>query len=210
MPRNPLSEDFGWCEHSRVVPTIASRLPHYEAACPRFGRSFGTESGTTMVTAHEVATVAAVAKRMIAPHRPLCGKLNLDPKQWKEDAARKVDAARAAADVTARRQKRRQPSLPVPQLWSDDELEENFVRGSGSGGQKINKTSCCVLITVCHLHTDVSAASTDCSSRADTHCDATYAGCTRSTFQLVSRCAASNPDHSTRIDALAAKCCNRS
>lgn len=26
----------------------------------------------------------------------------------------------------------------------DEELEENFIRGSGSGGQKINKTSSCV------------------------------------------------------------------
>lgn len=28
----------------------------------------------------------------------------------------------------------------------EDELEESFVRGSGSGGQKINRTSSCVLL----------------------------------------------------------------
>lgn len=32
----------------------------------------------------------------------------------------------------------------LPEIDEDD-LEEQFVRGSGPGGQKINKTACCVV-----------------------------------------------------------------
>uniref|UniRef100_A0A1B0CIX3 Prokaryotic-type class I peptide chain release factors domain-containing protein n=2 Tax=Lutzomyia longipalpis TaxID=7200 RepID=A0A1B0CIX3_LUTLO len=47
----------------------------------------------------------------------------------------------------------------VPQLL-DEDLEETFVRGSGPGGQAVNKTSnCCVLrhkptgiVVKCHIH----------------------------------------------------------
>lgn len=35
-------------------------------------------------------------------------------------------------------------SKDLPEILEDD-LEEQFVRGSGPGGQKINKTACCVV-----------------------------------------------------------------
>ncbi|GAB0088094.1 probable peptide chain release factor C12orf65 homolog, mitochondrial [Sergentomyia squamirostris] len=51
----------------------------------------------------------------------------------------------------------------VPQLREDD-LEETFVRGSGPGGQAVNKTSNCVvlrhkptkIIVKCHIHRSLS------------------------------------------------------
>ena len=89
------------------------------------------------------------ANAILAPHRPLRERIDANSEEWRQVAASKIDEARATFDATARRSKKgRQPSSPVPQLWSEDEVEEQFVRGSGAGGQKINKTSCCVLITV--------------------------------------------------------------
>lgn len=36
----------------------------------------------------------------------------------------------------------------MPEI-NEADLEESFVRGSGPGGQKINKTSCCVVRSSC-------------------------------------------------------------
>ncbi len=36
---------------------------------------------------------------------------------------------------------------------TEDDLEERFIRSSGPGGQKVNKTSSCVFLR--HIHTDI-------------------------------------------------------
>lgn len=129
-------------------PTATTRSTH-EAAQQRIIRqSFATESeAAATVAAQEPGPVVAV-RRILAPHRPLGEQMGYHADEWKQDATSKIAEVRAALDATPSRKKRRQPSLAVPQLWSEDELEEQFVRGSGPGGQKINKTSCCVLISV--------------------------------------------------------------
>ena len=45
--------------------------------------------------------------------------------------------------VTPEKQERLQTRMEQLQI-RDSELQENFIRGSGSGGQKINKTASCV------------------------------------------------------------------
>jgi hypothetical protein len=126
--------------------TATTRSPHH-STMHRTGQPVTTASPATTAAAHEATDAASV---ILAPHRPLRTQPDLNPGEWKEMATCKIDEARAKFDATARRSKKkgRQPSSPVPQLWSEDELEEQFVRGSGAGGQKINKTSCCVLVTV--------------------------------------------------------------
>ena len=134
-------------EHARLrqCRTAMTQSSHHRTA-HHTGQPFATESAAIPVAVTE-ATGAPNA--ILAPHRPLRERPDANPEEWKEMAMCKIEKARAKFDTTARRSKKgRQPSPPVPQLWSEDELEEQFVRGSGAGGQKINKTSCCVLITV--------------------------------------------------------------
>jgi protein subunit release factor B len=45
------------------------------------------------------------------------------------------------------------PSARIPIILKDNELEEHFVRGSGNGGQKINKNMSCVQLK--HLPTGI-------------------------------------------------------
>lgn len=141
--RTPL-EHVQWCAH----PTATTRLTHKAGQQRIIRQSIATESEAAATVAAQEPGPVVAARRILSPHRPLREKIGYNAEQWKRDATSKIAEARAALDATPSLKKRRQPSSAMPQLWSEAELEEQFVRGSGPGGQKINKTSCCVLISV--------------------------------------------------------------
>jgi hypothetical protein len=109
------------------------RSPGWYAAAPRAGSSLqvsapGDRGG------HQALAVSSLHT---APPRPPGARQQPAPEEG-EDGAR---AGRA-------RRPERLGRLPPPrvQLWKEEELEEQFQRGSGPGGQKINKTACAVIL----------------------------------------------------------------
>ena len=65
----------------------------------------------------------------------------------------------------------------------EDDLEEHFIRGSGKGGQKINKTSSCVQLIHASGNLDVRCQKT--RSQADNRYWARYELCERFEEQLL-------------------------
>ncbi|ORZ36200.1 RF-1 domain-domain-containing protein [Catenaria anguillulae PL171] len=53
--------------------------------------------------------------------------------------------SRPAADIESSSPEA--PKKPVPIDLNEDDLDEKFIRGGGNGGQKVNKTSNCVVLT---------------------------------------------------------------
>ena len=202
------------CRITVGMAAAVARLPRYEAGqqraklsseCGQWRAGLSSTMGCEAISETDPeAAVHAEAQQMILAPRGL----EQGARDWKQKATHKVTQARAGAPITTKRKKCRQPSPPVPQLWSEDDLEEQFVRGSGPGGQKINKTSCCVLITV-RVSLAYKRTRDFCGLAKLTCLLQSLLTCTHSICQLAFRCAASAPARSKRTGALGAKCCRR-